>query len=796
MESAVSGEEDDFVNEKTSLAEITIKLEEADTVMEESSFAETMVSAEEADTVSLAETTVGVEEADTASLAEATVSVEEEADTGKEKTLMAETPVSVEGADTGKEKTSLAEKIISVEEDDNVKKKTPLVETAVSMEEEENTVKEKTPLEETGADKTSLVDGSSSNNSVGEGFESSNPTKDAQIYPSEVDAKPVNNPQQDTTIAVQDVTISEVWVDLAQCFKTDKVFDSREAVIQWCQEVGRKNNTVLVITKSNSKPAGKGSIVELGCERGGVYKNHKRKDYKPKTGLKRKRAPNTKKCGCPFSLRSLCMAGNKWNIKVRCGRHNHEVENALTEHALIKRLKEDEEQLLARLTTSGLRPQQVLKVLKERNKENHSTIRTIYNARAKLRMLEMEGKSVMQQILKLSTQFHYMEWHRKDEETDELKDIVWSHPESTLLAKCFPSVLLVDYMCKTNRFKMPFFNVLGVTSTGISFVVAYVFMEEETEEHLSWVLMQLKSLFLPDNLPSIFVTFGDPLLVNAIGAVFPGASRLVCTSHIEQNIVINCKNAFEDDNTWNEFYRDWEHVWKAKSEEDYVDTYAQFVKTWKTRAPACVTDLCDTWLEHKESFCLAWTQNIKHFGNTVINRVETEHSPLKKSMESSAGSFFTCWEAMHNLINNQIAQIKSSFEKSLTSVRHEHQIPAFQVLRNHVSQYGLDLILLEFTRSEDSGTDAAACKCSFRSTHGLPCAHELVKYTQEGRPIPLSQIDQHWKQLSVVPVLENSVGFDCLTEVDLLRQRWIAASEPDRHLLVEKMNEIANAALS
>ncbi|KAI3847457.1 hypothetical protein MKX03_001970 [Papaver bracteatum] len=776
MESAVSGEEDDFVKEKTSVAETTIKLED-DTFMEDTS--ETMVSVEEADTVSLAETTVRVEEA---SLAE-TVVIVEEADTVKEKNSTAETPVSVEGADTDKEKTSLAEKIISAEEDDNVKEKTPLVETAVSMEEEEDTVKEKTPLEETGADKTSLVDDSSSNNSVGEGFESSNPNKDALIYSSE----------QDTTIAAQ---VSEVWVDLAQCFKTDKVFDSREAVIQWCQEVGRKNNTVLVITKSNSKPAGKGSIVELGCERGGVYKNHKRKDYKPKTGLKRKRAPNTKKCGCPFSLRSLCMAGNKWNIKVRCGRHNHEVENALTEHALIKRLKEDEEQLLARLTTSGLRPQQVLKVLKERNKENHSTIRTIYNARAKLRMLEMEGKSVMQQILKLSTQFRYMEWHRKDEETDELKDIVWSHPESTLLAKCFPSVLMVDYMCKTNRFKMPFFNVLGVTSTGISFVVAYVFMEEETEEHLSWVLTQLKSLFLPDNLPSIFVTFGDPLLVNAIGAVFPEASRLVCTSHIEKNIVINCKNTFEDDNTWNEFYRDWEHVWKAKSEEDYVDTYAQFIKMWKTRAPACVTDLCDTWLEHKESFCLAWTQNIKHFGNTVINRVETEHSPLKKSMESCAGSFFTCWEAMHNLINNQIAQIKSSFEKSLTSVRHEHQIPAFQVLRNHVSQYALDLILLEFTRSEDSGIDAAACKCSFCSTHGLPCAHELVKYTQEGRPIPLSQIDQHWKQLSVVPVLENSVGFDCLAEVHLLRQRWIAASEPDRRLLVEKMNEIANAALS
>ncbi|MCL7027564.1 hypothetical protein MKW94_014984 [Papaver nudicaule] len=565
------------VSVEDTLKKTAVSMEE-DTLKEKTPLAEgeeNAVSREQADTAPLAKTRASKTRA---SKTRASVKV-----SNKDKTPSAETGEDTlkktAVSDTLKKKTPLAEgeeNAVSREQADTVQENTPLAGTGVSM--EEDTLNEKTP--ETAVniakEKTLSVDGSSSNNSVGGGSESPNPNKTPS---SKAGEKPVDNPQQDTTIAVQDVS-----VDLTECFKTDKVFDTREAVIQWCQELGRKNNTVLVITKSNTKPAGKGSIVELGCERGGVHKNHKRKDYKPKTGLKRKRAPNTKKCGCPFSLRSLCTAGNKWNLKVKCGRHNHEVENALTEHALAKRLKEDEEQLLARLTTSGLRPQQVLKVLKERNKENHSTIRTIYNARAKLRMLETEGKSVMQQILKLSTQYHYMEWHRKDEETNELKDIVWSHPESTLLAKCFPSVLMVDYMCKTNRFKMPYFNVLGVTSTGISFIIAYVFMEEETEEHLSWVLTQLKSLFLPDNLPSVFVTFGDPPLVNAIGAVFPGANRLVCTSHINQNIVVNCKNAFEDDNIWNEFYHDWEHVLKAQSEEDYVDKYAQFVETWKTRA--------------------------------------------------------------------------------------------------------------------------------------------------------------------------------------------------------------------
>ncbi|MCL7042826.1 hypothetical protein MKW94_005114 [Papaver nudicaule] len=708
-----------------------------------------------------------------------TISVE------NEKSLLPDNNGSLEKENVAKEK--VLETPVSIEEEHVLKESAAVVVETAANTEKENSAKEKDALVETivNVEETSIEVGIVS-------MEEENIAKEEETSEN---SRPVGNPSEGTIVVAQDVTTSEEGVDLTQYFKTDKVFDSREAVVQWCQEVGRKNNTVLVIKTSRNRSTGNGrstSTIEIGCERGGVYKSHKSKNHTPKTGVKRKRSIGSKKCDCPFSVRGMCKSENKWSIFVKCGRHNHEVESTIAEHALTGRLKEEEEQLLSQLTTSGVRPKQVLKALKERNKENNLTIRTIYNARAKLRVHEMGGKSVMQQIIKLSTQFHYMEWHSKDEVADELKNIMWSHPESTLLVKCFPSVLMIDTAYKINRFKIPYFHVVGFSSTGHSFTVACAFLEEESEEHFGWLLTQLKSLFLPDNLPSIFVTFGEPLLVKAIGAVFPGANRLLCTSHIEQDIVSNCKKAFENEDTWNEFYHDWERVWKANSEEDYGDNYALFETTWMARATSCVTYLCDTWLKYKESFCLAWTQNIKHFGNTVINRVKSEHGPLKKSMESSAGGFFTCWEAMHNMINRQIFQIKSSFEKSLTSVSDEHQIPAFDELRNHVSHYAMELIRLEVNQSKDLDTDVTACKCSFRSTHGLPCVHELMKFnTQEGRPIPLSVIDKHWKQLSIVPLRSNSTEFDCLAEVRLLRQRWLKASEPDRHVMVEMMKELA-----
>ncbi|KAI3882556.1 hypothetical protein MKW92_018314 [Papaver armeniacum] len=609
----------------------------------------------EKEIIALVETPVSMEEGcivkENAASVENAVNMEE--------SLLSDNIVSVEEEkeNNPNEKAALVETLVSMEEEHTVRENAASVETAVSMEEEKNNANEKAELVE--------------ENIVNE-------------RTSEVILNVIPNISMDHRRCTGCYDIGG-GVDLSQYFKTDESFNG-------VKEVGRKNNTVLVIKTSKNRLTGKGRstcTIELGCERGGVYKSHKSKNHTPKTGVKRKRSIGTKSVVVHFSER------------VRCGRHNHEVESTAIEDPLIRRLKEEEELLLAQLTTCGVRPKQVLKALKERNKENHSTIRTIYNARAKLRVHEMDGKSVMQQIIKLSTQFHYLEWHKKDEVTDELKNIMWSHPESTLLVKCFPSVLMVDSAYKINRFKIPYFHVVGFSSTGHSFTVAYAFLEEESEGNFGWLLTQLKSLFFPDNLPSIFVTFGEPLLLN----------RLLCTSHIEQDIVSNCKKAFESEDTWNEFYNDWERVWKAKSKEDYEDNYAQLKQQLK------------------------------------------EHGPLKKSMASSAGSFFTCWEAMHNMINRQIFQIKSSFEKSLISVLDEHQIPAFEELRNH--------------------TDVTACKCSFRSTHGIPCAHELMKYTQEGRPVPLSVIDEHWKQLSIVPLLEKKTEFDCLAEVHLLRQRWI-----------------------
>ncbi|RZC52276.1 hypothetical protein C5167_020707 [Papaver somniferum] len=512
--------------------------------------------------------------------------------------------------------------------------------------------------------------------------------------------------------------------------------------------------SVVVISKSRKPVQGRVARLELGCERGGVYRNHKKKTDTPTLkDLTKKRESGTRKCGCPFTLKGVWMAGDKWKVRVHCGSHNHELPEKLVGHSYVARLKKKEKQILVDLTKSGARPRQVLSTLKQRSKKNMS-MREIYNARATLKLMEIEGKSAMQQILGLLSKHHYVECHRRDKETDALKDIFWAHPESLQLALGSHSVLMVDCTYKTNRFGSLLLRVVGVTSTGKLFTVAFIFLEAETEDHYTWALTRLKRLFSPNTLPSIFVTDGEIALVNAISTVFPQAECLLCSSHGLKNVSKNCKQFFESDDEFEIFMKEWTNLTQVRTKDEYAEAFSDFVLTW-TSYLGCIQYLRDTWLRYKERFVLAWTKFIKHFGNTVINRVGSYHAKLKSQLGSSASTFSTCWTTMHQMICNELMDIKASFEKSLISVPHEYLLPAFKEL-------------------------GGVCGCVLRLSYGLPCAHEIVQYCRNGTGIPLSEIDPQWKLLSAIPVPEEHSEFDYLPQLILARERWEKASKSEQ----------------
>ena len=101
---------------------------------------------------------------------------------------------------------------------------------------------------------------------------------------------------------------------------------------------------------------------------------------------------------------------------------------------------------------------------------------------------------------------------------------------------------------------------------------------------------------------------------------------------------------------------------------------------------------------------------------------------------------------MNNMITLQHTQIKASFETSTHMIGHVFKVTLYKRLLGMVSRYALNHIVAEFERVHYVGKNPSRCGCVMRTTHGLPCACELSKYSLD--TIPLETIHMFWRRLS------------------------------------------------
>jgi len=80
----------------------------------------------------------------------------------------------------------------------------------------------------------------------------------------------------------------------------------------------------------------------------------------------------------------------------------------------------------------------------------------------------------------------------------------------------------MDSTYKTNNYRLPLPQIVGVTSTGLTFLAAFVLMSSERENNFIWALQRLRGLFLRgDVYPKVIISDRDLALMNAIKVVFP-----------------------------------------------------------------------------------------------------------------------------------------------------------------------------------------------------------------------------------------------------------------------------------
>ena len=110
-------------------------------------------------------------------------------------------------------------------------------------------------------------------------------------------------------------------------------------------------------------------------------------------------------------------------------------------------------------------------------------------------MEDLSGLRIeMQHLMYLLERDMYIHWHVANDE-EVARDIFWAHLDVVKLLNAFNILFFMDSTYKTNIYRLPLLEIVGVTCTALTFSVVFAYMEVEREKNLCGHLKGSKAFF-------------------------------------------------------------------------------------------------------------------------------------------------------------------------------------------------------------------------------------------------------------------------------------------------------------
>lgn len=159
-------------------------------------------------------------------------------------------------------------------------------------------------------------------------------------------------------------------------------------------------------------------------------------------------------------------------------------------HPFCHRLSKEVVLSIKEMTRSRILPCQILSSLRQRNPKLQAVSRTIYNMKAKLHEDNLAGRTMIQALFEEFRQgdFTFNVAHNQD---GHLTHLFFAHPFSIMLTRSYSNVFVMDCTYKTNKYKMPLLDIIGVSSFNTSFYSCFAFLDKEGEKYYVWALQNV-----------------------------------------------------------------------------------------------------------------------------------------------------------------------------------------------------------------------------------------------------------------------------------------------------------------
>jgi hypothetical protein len=458
-------------------------------------------------------------------------------------------------------------------------------------------------------------------------------------------------------------------------------------------------------------------------------------------GQGKKRKASSKKTNCPFLLRLRWdKERNCWHWGDNVYGHNHDMIPSVAIPAA-RRLEERHLLKISSWMDANLKPKHMRDLLIGDEPTLVITMQDIYNAQDAIKKGFLAGRTPTQAFLDyLEEHGFFYDYQEKD---GKIVQVFWMHPESLRLWATYWTVLVVDNTYKTNQYGLPLMDVVGVASTGQTFVVFNALLSGESQENYTWAFERARAMqTFPRILdPEVMATDRDLALMNSKEEEYPETKNVVCIWHINKNMAANCKRHF-DGPDWETCEGMLHQIAGAPTPEDYHN-YVAALKAFCTAKKAdAAFQYIETWLCYADRFVRYHIDQHRHLGETSSSRAEGSHFSTKSYLPSSMGNLLT-------LVKAQTASVTKRNEEILSTIlkqRSRHYGPAsvepvLVDLLGMVSDRAFDMMLNQIRLSRKP--DLGICTGAFTRTMGLPCKHTIASMGQNKR-VQLQDIHPQW----------------------------------------------------
>lgn len=195
---------------------------------------------------------------------------------------------------------------------------------------------------------------------------------------------------------------------------------------------------------------------------------------------------------CPFMV-TANLASDLWTINKVHEVHNHEIPTdpkGLKGISAARRLQGPGKEMVRSMFNAGHSSSGILTSCRDQFGYNLVTLQELYNEKKGLKREFLAGGSLVEAVYGVVERGNFTTDFDYDETSGAIRAMFFSHPSSVDLARRFSSTFLLDCTYLTNKYRMPFLNFVGITSTYGSFNAGFALLPCETEEAYMYGLLE------------------------------------------------------------------------------------------------------------------------------------------------------------------------------------------------------------------------------------------------------------------------------------------------------------------